>query len=67
MSGKRCCDEEGVFSKTIQLLGEELKVEEMIIGFEESVWRAISNIMANVVTRGCSFHWVKLYGEKFKR
>ena len=57
MSGKRRRDYKKVFSKTKELLGEELRVEEIIIDFEESVWRAIPDVLPNVCIRGCGFHW----------
>ncbi|KAG0719326.1 hypothetical protein GWK47_050738 [Chionoecetes opilio] len=56
MSGKRCRDYKKVLSKTKELLGEELRVEEITIDFKESVWRAIPDVLPNVFIRGCSFH-----------
>lgn len=57
MSGKRRKDYKKVFSKTKELLGDELSVQEITIDFEESVWRAIPDVLPNVYIRGCSFHW----------
>ena len=57
MSGKRRKYYKKVFSKTKELLGEELSVQEITIDFEESVWRAILDVLPNVYIRGCSFHW----------
>lgn len=48
MSGKRWKDYTKVFSKTKELLGEELRVKEIAIDFEQSVWHAIPDVLPNV-------------------
>lgn len=56
MSGKRRKDYKKVFFKIKDLLGE-LKVEALTIDFEQSVRRAVAEIMPHVAMNGCSFHW----------
>lgn len=58
MSGKRRKDYKSVLGQIKELIGERaLKVEEILIDFEASVWRAIPEILPNVTIRGCAFHW----------
>ncbi|XP_068250151.1 uncharacterized protein [Palaemon carinicauda] len=57
MSGKRRKDYKKVFSRIKEILGEQLKVQEVILDFEASVWRAIPDVFPDVVMRGCAFHW----------
>ncbi|XP_068229184.1 uncharacterized protein [Palaemon carinicauda] len=58
MSGKRCRDYKKVLCEIRELIGgHALKVEEVLIDFEGSVWRAIPDILPNVTIHGCAFHW----------
>lgn len=57
MSGKRRRDYKKVFAKTKDVLGGELKVKEITVDFEASMWNAIPEILPDVIIRGCSFHW----------
>ena len=58
MSGKRRRDYKKVLCEIRELIGEHaLTVEEVLIDFEGSVWRAIPDILPNVTIRGCAFHW----------
>ncbi len=60
----RLCQEKGaettknVLCEIRELIGEHaLKVDEVLIDFEGSVWCAIPDILPNVMIRGCAFHW----------
>ena len=41
MSGKRRCDYKEVLRETVKLLGGRVRVKEITIDFEESIWQAI--------------------------
>ncbi|XP_064100445.1 uncharacterized protein LOC135211171 [Macrobrachium nipponense] len=65
MSGKRRRDYKKVLCEIRELTGEHaLKVEDVLIDFEGSVWRAIPDILLNVTIRGCAFHWGQAVGRK---
>lgn len=54
----KCAETIKSFYETRELIGEHaLKVEEILIDFEGSVWRAIPDILPHVTIRGCAFHW----------
>lgn len=57
MSGKRRRDYKKVFSRTKEILDGQLKLKEVVLDFEASVWRAIPDVFPDVVMRGCAFHW----------
>lgn len=57
MSGKRRCDYKEVLHETVKLLGGRVRIKEIIIDFEESIWRAIPDVLPDVFIRGCNFHW----------
>ena len=57
MSGKRHKDYRKIFRKLKEILDGQLKVKEVILDFEASIWRAIQEVFPHVVMRGCAFHW----------
>ena len=57
MSGKRRKDYKKVFSRIKEITDGQLKVKEVVLDFEASVWRAIPEVFPDVVMRGCAFHW----------
>lgn len=57
MSGKRRKDYKKVFSKTKEILVGQIKLKEVLLDFEASVWRAIPEVFPDVSMHGCGFHW----------
>ena len=57
MSSRRTVDYKGIFDHLRTLI--DCNVQEMVLDFELSLWKAINETMPDVNIRGCCFHWTQ--------
>ena len=71
MSGKRSCDYAAVLGELKNLLeadGHQIKLNNVLIDFEASIWRGIEQVFGDSVKiRGCWFHYCQSIYRKIKK
>jgi len=66
MSGKRKRDYVAVFRHLRNILPTSLNVREVVMDFEEAVWRAMAEIFPTATRKGCAFHWAQSVWRKMQ-
>jgi hypothetical protein len=65
MSSRRTVDYKAIFDQ-LKTITSDLQVKEMILDFELSLWKAISECFPDVKMRGCVFHWTQCVWRKIQ-
>ena len=58
MSAKRIPDYVAVFQEILDLIPNP-RVREVMVDFEEALWRTVADILPDVTIKGCAFHWAQ--------
>jgi hypothetical protein len=59
MSGRRTIDYTTVFNELNKIFKTSAQVQDMVLDFELSLWKAIQEVYPAVRIRGCAFHWTQ--------
>lgn len=66
MSSRRTVDYKAVFDSLKTIIDGDLAVQQMVLDFELSLWKAIQETFPNVTMRGCAFHWTQCVWRKLQ-
>lgn len=53
MSGKSKSDYKSVLRAVKEMLPDDILLEEIMVDFEEAIWRAVKDIFSEVRVKGC--------------